>query len=54
MDAFTTQLVSEWIAKYDAAVQREDFDEMMRIIEICSTSPNRPFRFEVCRQLEIA
>ena len=54
MDATTTQLVSEWIAKYDAAVQREDLVEMTSIIEICSTSPNRPFRREVMRKLEIA
>jgi hypothetical protein len=54
MDATTTQLVKEWIAKYDAAVQREDLEEMTRIICVCAESPNRPFRREVMRQLELA
>ena len=51
MDSTTTQLVAEWIAKYDAAVQREDLVEMTRIMDVCATSPNRPFRREVMRQL---
>jgi hypothetical protein len=52
IDAKTRQIVAEWVAKYDAAVQREDLPEMIRIISICESSPNRPFKKELQRQLE--
>jgi hypothetical protein len=53
MDVFTTTLVSELVAKYDVAVQKEDLNTMMAIIALCCESPNQPFRRELCRQLEI-
>jgi len=51
MDNLTNKIVSEWVVKYDEAVQREDFNGMQEIIEICCSSPNQPFRRELCRQL---
>lgn len=53
IDAKTKQIVAEWVAKYDAAVQAEDFPEMMRIITICESSPNRPFKRELMLQLDL-
>lgn len=51
MDNTTTQIAAEWIAKFDAAVQREDLVEMERIVTAVSSSPNRPFKREVLRQI---
>ena len=51
MDAMTSQIVKEWVAKYDAAVASENLEEMSAIIDVCCSSPNIPFRKELCRQL---
>jgi len=53
MDAMTSQIVKEWVAKYDAAVVSQNFEEMQKIIEACCSSPNIPFRNELCRQLGV-
>lgn len=51
MDAKTSKIAAEWIAKFDAAVQAENFEEMNRIVAAVCASPNRPFRAEVLRQI---
>lgn len=53
MDATTSQIVKEWVEKYDAAVESENFEEMSKIIDMCCESPNIPFKKEICRQLGI-
>lgn len=53
MDKKTEQIAAEWIAKYDAAVEREDLTEMQRIVDAVCASPNQPFRRAVLRQLGI-
>lgn len=54
MDAKTTMIAAEWIAKFDAAVFAEDLAEMERIVGIVSASPNRAFKREVLRQIGAA
>jgi len=52
MDKKTESIAAEWIAKYDEAMMREDLAEMMRIIDVVSSHPNRPFKEAILRQLE--
>lgn len=52
MDKKTEAIAAEWIAKYDEAMMREDLAEMMRIIDVVSSHPNRPFKEAILRQLE--
>lgn len=54
MDAETTAIVAQLIAEYDAAAAAENLAEMSRIVDVCATSPNQPFRKEVLRQLRMA
>lgn len=50
-DRLTTEIAFEWVAKFDAAVQAEDFAEMQRVVAAVNASPNRPFKREVLRQI---
>jgi hypothetical protein len=50
-DQLTTDIAAFWIAKFDAAVQAEDFAEMQRVVATVEASPNRPFKREVLRQI---
>lgn len=52
VDKKTETIAAEWIAKYDEAMMREDLDEMMRIIDVVSSHPNRPLKEAILRQLE--
>jgi len=51
MDKKTESIAAEWIAKYDEAMMREDLAEMMRIIDVVSSSPNLPLKAAILRQL---
>lgn len=54
MDKKTEQVAAELIAMFDAAVKAEDVTEMERIVGVVCTSPNRPFRAAVMRQIGIS
>ena len=54
MDRKTQAIVSETIAKFDAAVSAGDLREMNKIVSDVCASPNIPFRHEVLRQLDAA
>ena len=51
MDKKTTDIVKKWLAKFDAAVAKEDLAEMTRIVDACAASPNQPFQKELLQQL---
>lgn len=51
-DHKTELIVKEWVIKYDAAVKSENYEEMLRIVNICTSSPNKPFKSELLKQLE--
>jgi ferredoxin len=53
MDAKTTQIASELVALYNAAMGDENLDEMKRIIDAVATCPNRHLRSEVMRLLNL-
>ena len=51
MDKLTTTIAQELIARFDAAVSAGSFDEMQKVVEIVTSSPNQAFKAEVLRQI---
>ena len=53
LDKKTEQIASELIAKFMAAVEAEDLAEMDRIVSAAASTPNKPLREALMRQLVI-
>ena len=51
MDSLTTKIAEELIAKFDAAVKAGNFEAMQEVVDAVVSSPNRPFKREVMRQI---
>lgn len=51
MDALTSKIAAEWIAKFEQAQERGDLEAMNAVVDTVCASPNQPFKREVIRQL---